>query len=148
MSEETDDPDVPNTPDAEATESDTELRTDGGETAAANPSGSGPSTETGPTAPAGPTGPARDNPSTESVDQNQSSQSNASFETICTRLLGGHRVIVESAKGHRFEGVLDQFDLEERHVLLTDAQESPSGASYDRVFVAEVDWIVLAGRHE
>ena len=64
------------------------------------------------------------------------------FRTQLDELIVGRRVRVEGTDGKRFEGRLETITLEDRHVLLRDAEELPGGTTATTVFVAEVDWIV------
>jgi len=65
------------------------------------------------------------------------------FAAHLTERVHGRRVRVESGQGQRFEGILEQVCIHQRHVLLRKAYEIPGGATYQRVFVADVDWIVV-----
>jgi len=65
------------------------------------------------------------------------------FGAHLTERVHGRRVRVESGQGQRFEGILELLCIEQPHVLLRDVYEIPGGATYPRVFVADVDWIVV-----
>ena len=65
-----------------------------------------------------------------------------SFAAELDDQLLGERVLVQAKKGHRFEGDLVRIQHRNRHVLLTDVEERPSGTKFPRVFAPQVDWIV------
>ena len=65
-----------------------------------------------------------------------------SFTEELVHQLIGERVIVQSKDGQRFKGHLVRIHHWDRHVLLSDVEEHPGGATFPRVFVPHVDWIV------